>query len=162
MDAISEEEALMLEGVTQNLLDNMDAWDAYQYAQNPAQVRALTDQLRSVQVNGQQALSVLEGLTADEDEEVSLKERVQAYNALANSLDDAALAAFKMQYAEFEFWSSLDDRALDLLEELNLSNDAINEIYGSYERLNKALKEEFGGNAVQFSADEYKKMMDSV
>lgn len=81
---------------------------------------------------------------------------------MANSLDDAALAALQLEYAEFEFWSSLSDRALDLLDELNLSNDAINEIYGSYEKLNSILKEELGANALQFSADEFKTMMDSV
>lgn len=162
MAAISEEEARMLEGVTQDLLDNMDAWTAYTYAQNPEKIRELTDQLRGVQINGKQAIAVLEGLTNNEDETISLKEKVKAYQALKGSLDDVAVAALQTQYAEFEFWSTLNESALDLIDELQLSNDAINEIYSSYEKLNSILLHELGANALQFSADEFRTMMDSV
>lgn len=162
MAAISEEEAIMLEGVTQNLLDNMDAWDAYQYAQNPEKVRELADTLRSVQVNGKQALEVLQGINDDEDTEISLKEKVAAYNALKDSLDETTRAAFMMEYQEFEFWSTLSDKALDLLDNINLSNDAINDIYSAYDKLNKILEDDLGKTAAQLDADTYKTMIDSV
>lgn len=155
----------------------MDAWDAYQLAQDPAKVRQLTDTLRTVSVDGRNALEVLNGIEEEDGKAISLKEKVAAYKELSNAVGafgESVADAFALEYAEFEFWTKLSDTALDTIDVLGLTTDSINEIYNAYEDINDAIIEEErkrakeenrdfdSSNIRTFSTDEYQNLMHSV
>lgn len=152
----------------------MDAYDAYLLANDPQAVAQLADTLRRVEVEGQNAMQILEGVADNNGEEITLKQKVAAYKELAETLDGAALKAFELQYAEYEFWTQLSEQALETMDNLRLTNDEINEIYGAYEDINdalmdmaraeaKAMGKDFDSSEVRvFDADEYQNLMHSV
>lgn len=143
---LTQEEAAAVESLTQSILENMSAEEAWQYVSEGGgkKVEALTDALRSLEIQATSTSGKLEDtsvasiLTSDD---YSLKDKVKAYGAalqaVQNLNDAAALSAFNEQFNEYEYFTRFSDNTLDFFSEVGLTTDKINQLYGSWETLQK-------------------------
>lgn len=164
IDALKEsgemtlEEANAVESLTQSILENMSAEEAWAYAQdnNGEKVQALVDQLRELKIEAKNAagevvkINIAEALMTDD---YALIDQVEAYEDALEELeklgDQAALDAFKESFKQFEKFAEYDDYVLEFVDSVGLSIDELNKLYGSWESLQKAgvgiTQEEFEG-----------------
>lgn len=141
-DAINETTELgsatsqALQEVGDNIISNIDDFrDIATYA-NEGFGATLAEWLETadkiaVQVDGiTQQLNSVEVLTSDD---YALKDRVNAYQAIADALsgNQEILDSFKESYQEYELFKQLGDDVLDFIDATNLSIDEINTLYAS-------------------------------
>ena len=151
-------EASAVESLTQSILENMSAEEAWAYAKddNGKKVQALVNQLRGLKIEAKNAagevvkINVAEALMTDD---YALIDQVEAYKDALEELeklgDQAALDAFKESFKQFETFAEYDDSVLEFIDSVGLSIDELNKLYGSWESLQKAgveiTQEEFEG-----------------
>jgi len=120
--------------VLSDIINNINDFDqVMSYAEDGGKKLAqLASHLADIQLDGVNATTILTS------EDYSLKEQVQAYQSIANSLeqvDQVALDAFKDMYQQYEVFLNLGDEVLDFIEKTHMSTDAINKLYKGYEQL---------------------------
>ena len=143
------------EEFTSSLISSMSAIDALDYADSEEKMKALVDSIKDVQMelkDGKQ------GFASDVflDEGKSINERIDAYRELEKALqnDATALKALQEAYSDWATLSSWDQEILNFIDATNLSVDKINELYESFEVLQK--------QGVDVTREQYKGMMDAA
>lgn len=156
---ITTEHSSAVRQLTQNILEEMTAEEAWSFAQerNAEKLINLTKSVESLKIKLQDLsgtpyeVNVADALTSDD---YTLKEKVKAYqSALMNISDTSAQAAFKTVYSQYEYFSDLTDNALDFLDKKGLGGDKLNELGEGWKVLQKAgvdISEETWKNKFKF------------
>ena len=133
----TEEAKSSLSDLTNEIIGNMEAWDAYVLSQDnaKAQINETVNSLANLKVK----LSDDQNGWAQEifmNEDESLVNRVRAYNAIVQELTGTSFGtAFETAYKGWDFFAKLEEKALDVIDKLGLTNDQINDLYGATDRL---------------------------
>ena len=138
-----------VESLVSSLVSKMSSEDALEYANNANKMRALVNSLASKEA----ALATDTFL----DEGKGIKERINAYNQLKETLkdNDVALNALKASYNDFEELSkNWSPGVINLIDREKLSIKAINDLYDSYKILQK--------EGAKIAQEEYKESMDKA
>jgi hypothetical protein len=132
---LDDEVATATERLTEKILDEVDAWTALDYTNDPEKLRKITEALAVAEVDG---VSVGEILTSDD---YVLKEKLDAYRKVKDTLgqNTEALAAFEKAYNEFDLFDKMTEGALEFIDAASLSYDQINELHDITRQLNKEL-----------------------
>ena len=158
---LTEEQATAVESLTQSILEGMSAEEAWAYAKDDdgKKVQALARSLQELtmvvkDVNGKMVtLNVGSILNSDD---YSLKDQVEAFektrNALLKEYGSASeeFKAFSETFSQYEFFTQLEEDALDFVDSVGMSINELNDLYGAWEKLKKRgvniSQEEWEGN----------------
>lgn len=132
-----------VEMLTQSLLEQVNIYDALDYANNLQKIHKLVDSLVDLKTvvdennaSLRKQVYLTDVLTSDN---YSIKDKTEAYREAQVALqgDTDALAAFNQVYNEYKIFDQLGDDVLDLIDTLGLSADKINELASAYKNLNE-------------------------
>ena len=134
------------EKIGQAILENLSAEEALEWAQSK-QSEKLAKHLNSmgnIKIDGE-LVSLVEALSSDDYE---LKDRVNAFKAIADTLSGDALEAFKDAYNDLlDFSRNFSDNALNLITNLGLTTDEINNLAAAMKKL--GVEEELVSNKLE-------------
>jgi hypothetical protein len=134
---LTDDAAASIEGMTQSLLENLTAEEAWEFADHPGKVQKLTEALADLEtqaksVNGKMLeLSSAEVLASDD---YSLKDRVESYQEIVAELEsmgaeyESVLESFKKEYSGFEKLGDFSKNTLDFMDSTGISTDDINSL----------------------------------
>jgi hypothetical protein len=145
---LDEEVAAATERLTEKILDEVDAFTALEYTQDPEKIRKITEALAGAEVDG---ISVGEILTSDD---YDLKDKLNAFKQARVSLqgDADAIKALETAFNEFELFEEMTESAIDFIDASSLTYDQINELHDMTRQLNKELNDT--GFEITENADE--------
>lgn len=135
--AKSKEAKDSLSELTNEIVGNMEAWDAYLVSMNKAKVQEVISNLSNITSEGAEGIGYAQEIFMNEDE--SLLNRAKAYKEILNNLTGEFKFGFETAYSSWSFFADLiDTGALDIIDRLALTNDQINNLYGATEDLKLA------------------------
>lgn len=158
---LTQEQATAVESLTQSILEGMSVEEAWGYVQEDGgkKVAALARSLQGLtmvvkDVNGKMVtLNVGSILNSDD---YSLKDQVEAFektrDALLTEYGSASeeFKAFSETFSQYEFFTQLEEDALDFVDSVGMSINELNDLYGAWEKLKKRgvniSQEEWEGN----------------
>ena len=144
--SLTDDAAASIEGMTQSLMENLTAEEAWEFAEHPDKIAALTEALADLEtqamgVNGKmQELSSAEVLASDD---YSLKDRVEAYQEIVDQLESmgaeyaSVLESFQKEYSGFEKLGGFSKNTLSFMDSAGISADDVNSLWGAWEDLRK-------------------------
>lgn len=123
MTDVTEEEAAAIESVTQSMIANLSAREAYDYANNPEKIQAIIDKLKGLEQIQMKVNDRMEKVSASEilnSDDFDLKDKVKAYEAAAQALEgiDEAYNAFKTEYEQYQLFAEMNDDVLDFIDSM--------------------------------------------
>ena len=136
-----------VEDVTNALIENMSAKDAFDLWDDKDKLNNLIDKITKV-------TSSIEGMSAAQvinSEDESLVDRTRAYHDISEALkgDEAALKAFQQAYQQYKIFDEMTQKQLEFIETSGLSIAKLNDFYDGYRKLQRAgvniTKEQFQG-----------------
>lgn len=115
---------------------------------------ASDDTLKKIMFNDEQMAKILERLSSIKiedgsiasdvliDKDATLEDRTEAFEALKDALVDMpdVLEAIGQAYNEFKIFSAMDDAVLRLINNLDITNEELNDLYKSYNTIANTLK----------------------
>lgn len=107
-------------------------------ANNTEKMKRILDDISNIKLqNGSVASDILQ------DDNSSLKERVEAFRLLKDQLVSNSIAyqGIVNAYKEFNVFASWDNDLLELIDTIHITNDEINTLYTSYDTVIKTLRE---------------------
>lgn len=107
-------------------------------ANNTEKMKRILDDISNIKLqDGSVASDILQ------DDNSSLKERVEAFRLLKDQLvsNSVAYQGIVNAYREFDVFASWDNDLLELIDTINITNDEINDLYTSYDTVIKTLRE---------------------
>ena len=124
MTDVTEEEAAAIESVTQAMIANLTAKEAYDYANNPEKVQAIIDKLKDLEQIQMKVNDRMEDVSASEildSDDFNLKDKVRAYEAATKALEgmDEAYNAFKTEYQQYALFAEMNDDVLDFIDNMS-------------------------------------------
>lgn len=134
---LTTDAAQSLETMTQAMMENITASEAWEFTNDPHKIEVLTDALAKLETKAKNlqgedvTLSAAEVLDSDD---YSLKDRVEAYKQIRDELealgDDyvSVLSGFNTEYSGFEKFAYMSDGVLEFSENVGLSADKINDL----------------------------------
>ena len=143
--SVTEEAAKATETLTQSLLENLTVTEAWEYNQNPDKIKELISTFSSLKTEVKGLSGEMKELSAVEvldSEDYSLKDRVEAYKDIRKELvslgQTEILESFTFEYSGFEEFTKMSGYVLDFIDNVGLSVDEINKLYGAWGDLQKA------------------------
>ena len=118
-----------VEALTQKILEQMDAEEAYEYALHPERIEQLADTINSANtVIGDSQVSLAEVLDSTK---YSFEEKIKAYNDLYAAIDalgdDTALEAFKDAYGQWaQLQEAMSPDSIKFMDKIGISIDKLN------------------------------------
>lgn len=141
VNKLTDDQAISLEGITQTILENLSATDAYNLA-NQGGVDELTDTLSNLQkiittdVNGDTVAATVSEILDSDD--YGLEAKVKAFQEIEAALSGNELEAFNTAFQEYDIFSKMDDSVLKFIEDTGMSVDNLNSMYATWEKLQAA------------------------
>lgn len=144
---LTDEVASSIESLTQSMMENLSVKDAWSFADDPAKVNKLTETIANLRTEAKNLEGELEDISLAEvldSDDYSTKDKVEAYKELIAELEKlgpayrSALQGFKDEYKGLEEFAKMSSNVLDFIDDVGLSNDEINELWASWEKLQKA------------------------
>ena len=144
---LTESAAGAVEELTQQILEQISVEEAWVYVNNASdlEIKALVNTISKLtttvkNANGKmEKLNIANVLTSDD---YSLQDQVNAYKqglgAINQLGDKAAIAAYEATYNQYEYFATLNSGTLEFIDNVGLSIDEINQLYGAWESLQKA------------------------
>lgn len=146
---LSLEETQALQDLTAAMFENMDAQDLLTYVNSKRTETMIEDlaKLKRIQVGEDNYASVADILISDD---YDLVDKAKAYTEALGTLDSTSQEIFKKTFSGYEYLAELNKtnhNVLEFIDTIGLSIDELNELYASWEKLNKRgieiSKEEF-------------------
>lgn len=134
VNKLTDDQAISLEGITQTILENLSATDAYNLA-NQGGVDELTDTLSNLQkiittnVNGDTVAATVSEILDSDD--YGLEAKVKAFQEIGAALSGNELEAFNTAFQEYDIFSKMDDSVLKFIEDTGMSVDNLNSMYAT-------------------------------
>lgn len=159
-ESITTEQASAIESLTESILSELSAQDAYNYAQDKTgtKISNLVEELSKLnkiqtKINGQSTnISATEILNSDD---YNIYDRVKAYQQIADALKDTeeVYDAFKTKYQEYRLFSEMGDDVLKFIDSMSWSIDQINAMGEGWKKLQKV--------GMEISESQYKELFTS-
>lgn len=137
---ITDEEASSLETFTSNLIENMNAQQAYELVNDKTgdKVEKFAEAIRkaAIRINGLQQ-SIGDVLTG---EEFNFAEKIEAYKSGLAQNNEALTNSLKSLYGNsLGVLAQMDDSVVETFDNLNLTMDKINSLYKGYNTIMKSI-----------------------
>ena len=136
-----------VEDVTNALIENMSAKDAFDLWDDKDKLNNLIDKITKV-TSGIEGMSAAQVINSEDE---SLVDRTRAYHDISEALkgDEAALKAFQQAYQQYKIFDEMTQKQLEFIETSGLSIAKLNDFYDGYRKLQRAgvniTKEQFQG-----------------
>lgn len=136
-----------VEDVTNALIENMSAKDAFDLWDDKDKLNDLIDKITKV-TSGIEGMSAAQVINSEDE---SLVDRTRAYHDISEALkgDEAALKAFQQAYQQYKIFDEMTQEQLEFIETSGLSIAKLNDFYDGYRKLQRAgvniTKEQFQG-----------------
>lgn len=136
-----------VEDVTNALIENMNAKDAFDLWNDKDKLNDLIDKITKV-TSGIEGMSAAQVINSEDE---SLVDRTRAYHDISEALkgDEAALKAFQQAYQQYKIFDEMTQKQLEFIETSGLSIAKLNDFYDGYRKLQRAgvniTKEQFQG-----------------
>ena len=136
-----------VEDVTNALIENMSANDAFDLWNDKDKLNDLIDKITKV-TSGIEGMSAAQVINSEDE---SLVDRTRAYHDISEALkgDEAALKAFQQAYQQYKIFDEMTQKQLEFIETSGLSIAKLNDFYDGYRKLQRAgvniTKEQFQG-----------------
>ena len=136
-----------VEDVTNALIENMSAKDAFDLWNDKDKLNDLIDKITKV-TSGIEGMSAAQVINSEDE---SLVDRTRAYHDISEALkgDEAALKAFQQAYQQYKIFDEMTQKQLEFIETSGLSIAKLNDFYDGYRKLQRAgvniTKEQFRG-----------------
>lgn len=155
MTELSDEEASAIESVTQSIISNLSAREAYDYANNPEKVKALVNELSNLEKIQTKVNDRLVEVSASEVldlDDYKLPDKVKAFKAMVDALERTgdAYNAFKETYQEYAVFAEMNDDVIKFIDNMGWTIDQINTMGEGWKKLQKA--------GLSITEEEYKKL----
>ena len=141
---LTESAAQATEQLTQSLLEGLNAEEAWEFTQHPEKIIRLTNAIADLKTEATNAAGKLVELSTAEvlaSDDYSLTDRVEAYKEIVEELvslgDTSILDSFLSEYSGFEVFSHMSKKVLKFVDDVGLSTDEINKLWGAWENLQK-------------------------
>lgn len=121
------------EKLTQAIMDEFDAYTAFEYAENSAKVKELAEKISGAYTEALEdgevvKVSIAEVLTSDD---YSVKDKTEAFVEMQRALkgNTEQLEAFNTLYNEFQRFADMGADVLDYIDKAGLTTDKLNDFY---------------------------------
>lgn len=138
LNQYSSDQLKVTEEITSAILEQVDAYEAKDLANNPNRVKELINTINGLttSINGE-TIAYAEMLNSSD---YSLAQQVEAYRKLDTALSGFGkeYKAFSSLYSQYAVFSNMSEDVLNFIDNANISIDSLNSIYTGYEKLQKA------------------------
>lgn len=138
LNQYSSDQLKVTEEITSAILEQVDAYEAKDLANNPSRVKELINTINGLttSIDGE-TVAYAEMLNSSD---YSLAQQVEAYRKLDTALSGFGkeYKAFSSLYSQYAVFSNMSEDVLNFIDNANISIDSLNSIYTGYEKLQKA------------------------
>ena len=138
LNQYSSDQLKVTEEITSAILEQVDAYEAKDLANNPSRVKELINTINGLttSIDGE-TVAYAEMLNSSD---YSLAQQVEAYRKLDTALSafGKEYKAFSSLYSQYAVFSNMSEDVLNFIDNANISIDSLNSIYTGYEKLQKA------------------------
>lgn len=138
LNQYSSDQLKVTEEITSAILEQVDAYEAKDLANNPSRVKELINTINGLttSIDGE-TVAYAEMLNSSD---YSLAQQVEAYRKLDTALSGFGkeYKAFSDLYSQYAVFSNMSEDVLNFIDNANISIDSLNSIYTGYEKLQKA------------------------
>lgn len=138
LNQYSSDQLKVTEEITSAILEQIDAYEAKDLANNPSRVKELINTINGLttSIDGE-TVAYAEMLNSSD---YSLAQQVEAYRKLDTALSGFGkeYKAFSSLYSQYAVFSNMSEDVLNFIDNANISIDSLNSIYTGYEKLQKA------------------------
>lgn len=138
LNQYSSDQLKVTEEITSAILEQVDAYEAKDLANNPSRVKELINTINGLttSIDGE-TVAYAEMLNSPD---YSLAQQVEAYRKLDTALSGFGkeYKAFSSLYSQYAVFSNMSEDVLNFIDNANISIDSLNSIYTGYEKLQKA------------------------
>lgn len=138
LNQYSSDQLKVTEEITSAILEQVDAYEAKDLANNPNRVKELINTINGLttSIDGE-IIAYAEMLNSSD---YSLAQQVEAYRKLDTALSGFGkeYKAFSSLYSQYAVFSNMNEDVLNFIDNANISIDSLNSIYIGYEKLQKA------------------------
>lgn len=138
LNQYSSDQLKVTEEITSAILEQVDAYEAKDLANNPNRVKELINTINGLttSIDGE-TIAYAEMLNSSD---YSLAQQVEAYRKLDTALSGFGkeYKAFSSLYSQYAVFSNMNEDVLNFIDNANISIDSLNSIYIGYEKLQKA------------------------
>ena len=138
LNQYSSDQLKVTEEITSAILEQVDAYEAKDLANNPSRVKELINTINGLttSIDGE-TVAYAEMLNSSD---YSLAQQVEAYRKLDTALSGFGkeYKAFSSLYSQYVVFSNMSEDVLNFIDNANISIDSLNSIYTGYEKLQKA------------------------
>lgn len=138
LNQYSSDQLKVTEEITSAILEQVDAYEAKDLANNPSRVKKLINTINGLttSIDGE-TVAYAEMLNSSD---YSLAQQVEAYRKLDTALSGFGkeYKAFSSLYSQYAVFSNMSEDVLNFIDNANISIDSLNSIYTGYEKLQKA------------------------
>ena len=138
LNQYSSDQLKVTEEITSAIIEQVDAYEAKDLANNPSRVKELINTINGLttSIDGE-TVAYAEMLNSSD---YSLAQQVEAYRKLDTALSGFGkeYKAFSSLYSQYAVFSNMNEDILNFIDNANISIDSLNSIYIGYEKLQKA------------------------